>query len=472
MGCIFIKYKYAINNIVEATMKKLLQLVILIVGFTSLTTAQTTVNIHDLKSLTDSSGTIHLFYRTYVKYENSEYFDNNIYHYNTSTQTDSIFIRNSYYPRGLDAYSDITMDYKFLDNDPAKYVAINRYCGHECLYVIGRNDDLEGMGGFFSPLEFLNVEGTDTGRVYVRTYGETIIGRNGGKDWPDSNEFWDGNVPDSVKLGFPLFSLSPFDYTLMFGIDEGETLYRSTDRGETSEFISDTLQARNISYDADLETVYFINIIGVIDFENNCFRENTCTYELFVSHKQGEPGSWEKKAVHDELINLVPHPTEPGKLYLWSANHVLMSNDFGNHFEVLIDSEEEVTGFVAEQSGLYYTTAHVLYKFDDGHSAEILSIPVSSEYQADVPNQIKLYQNYPNPFNPSTNIRFSLPNKTHVSLIVYDMLGREVVTLVNGELPPGAQTIRFDASNLANGMYMYRLRTNEHEITRKMMLIK
>lgn len=80
--------------------------------------------------------------------------------------------------------------------------------------------------------------------------------------------------------------------------------------------------------------------------------------------------------------------------------------------------------------------------------------------------------NYPNPFNPTTNIKFTLPERSQVSLIVYDMLGREVATLVNETLPAGEQTVPFDASRLANGVYLYKLRSGSQEITRKMTLIK
>lgn len=80
--------------------------------------------------------------------------------------------------------------------------------------------------------------------------------------------------------------------------------------------------------------------------------------------------------------------------------------------------------------------------------------------------------NYPNPFNPTTNIRFTLTEKNLVSLVVYDMLGREVATLVDGVLSAGEQTVRFDASNLANGMYVYKLRAGNQEVIKKMTLIK
>jgi hypothetical protein len=81
-------------------------------------------------------------------------------------------------------------------------------------------------------------------------------------------------------------------------------------------------------------------------------------------------------------------------------------------------------------------------------------------------------QAYPNPFNPTTNITFTLPAKGKASLVVYDLLGREVATLVNKVLAAGKQAFRFDASNLANGVYLYQLRTANQVITQKMTLIK
>ncbi|MCH7515666.1 MAG: VCBS repeat-containing protein [Bacteroidetes bacterium] len=69
----------------------------------------------------------------------------------------------------------------------------------------------------------------------------------------------------------------------------------------------------------------------------------------------------------------------------------------------------------------------------------------------------KLQQNYPNPFNPSTKIKFSLSTDSNVSLTIFDILGQEVITLVNGNLAAGSHTINFDAANLNSGMYFYRI---------------
>lgn len=104
-----------------------------------------------------------------------------------------------------------------------------------------------------------------------------------------------------------------------------------------------------------------------------------------------------------------------------------------------------------------------------GDTALVLT---STQPEPDIPKGIALYQNYPNPFNPTTNITFTLPTTAYVSLVVYDLLGREVTTLVNSKRAAGEQTIRFDASSLANGIYLYQLQTAHQVITKKMTLIK
>lgn len=84
----------------------------------------------------------------------------------------------------------------------------------------------------------------------------------------------------------------------------------------------------------------------------------------------------------------------------------------------------------------------------------------------------KLYSNYPNPFNPTTIIKYDLQETGLVSIKVYDMLGKEVATLVNGVKEAGSFSINFNASNLASGLYIYRMQTNKHMETKKMFLVK
>lgn len=98
---------------------------------------------------------------------------------------------------------------------------------------------------------------------------------------------------------------------------------------------------------------------------------------------------------------------------------------------------------------------------------------VSNELVSNLPKQVELNQNYPNPFNPSTSIAFGLPTSGNVTLEVFDLLGRKVATLLQGEnKTAGRHTINFDASRLSSGMYIYRLKAGNSAVTKKLTLIK
>lgn len=89
-----------------------------------------------------------------------------------------------------------------------------------------------------------------------------------------------------------------------------------------------------------------------------------------------------------------------------------------------------------------------------------------------VPRDFTLQQNYPNPFNVSTIIKYSIREKSHVKLIVYNLLGEEVDVLVEGIKPAKTHRIRWDANDLPSGIYIYRLETDEMIITKKMVVLK
>jgi hypothetical protein len=89
-----------------------------------------------------------------------------------------------------------------------------------------------------------------------------------------------------------------------------------------------------------------------------------------------------------------------------------------------------------------------------------------------VVRSFNLEQNYPNPFNPSTTITYSLANEEHVSLKVYDIMGREVAELMNEDQAAGTHSLDFDASSLASGMYFYKISAGNFVSTKKMILLK
>lgn len=117
----------------------------------------------------------------------------------------------------------------------------------------------------------------------------------------------------------------------------------------------------------------------------------------------------------------------------------------------------------------YYTAMHLFQK-----------PVVLVEGQAGLPSTPSLSQNYPNPFNPTTAISYQLPALSggegsaisHVRLKVFDLLGREIATLVNGNFSPGSHTVQWDASSRPSGVYMYRLEVNGASQTKKMVLTK
>lgn len=89
-----------------------------------------------------------------------------------------------------------------------------------------------------------------------------------------------------------------------------------------------------------------------------------------------------------------------------------------------------------------------------------------------IPDEYQLMQNYPNPFNPSTNIKFSIPQKSFVTLKIYDLQGKEISVLLNHELTSGAYEYSFNGGSLSSGTYFYRLETENFSETKSMVLLK
>ncbi|MBK7230376.1 MAG: T9SS type A sorting domain-containing protein [Ignavibacteriales bacterium] len=102
------------------------------------------------------------------------------------------------------------------------------------------------------------------------------------------------------------------------------------------------------------------------------------------------------------------------------------------------------------------------------------SFEYSSEIEANFifANDFRLSQNYPNPFNPSTTIEYQIPQASFVTIKVYDVLGKEIVTLVNEEKPAGIHEVSFEPKDLTSGLYLYKIKAGNFEQTRKMLLLK
>ncbi len=106
------------------------------------------------------------------------------------------------------------------------------------------------------------------------------------------------------------------------------------------------------------------------------------------------------------------------------------------------------------------------------HYSEPISVSSLTSVKEPAPIEFALEQNYPNPFNPTTEIRYQTSEVGHVTLTVYDVLGRQVTTLVNAVEEPGYKSVQFDATNLSSGMYFYKLESGSFAQSKKMLIIK
>ncbi|MFZ5391061.1 MAG: T9SS type A sorting domain-containing protein, partial [Patescibacteria group bacterium] len=89
-----------------------------------------------------------------------------------------------------------------------------------------------------------------------------------------------------------------------------------------------------------------------------------------------------------------------------------------------------------------------------------------------IPTDYQLSQNYPNPFNPSTKIRYSIPTSSNVNLTIYNILGQQVVTLVNEYQSVGNYEYTFTPDNLSSGTYIYRIQAGDYTTSKKMLYVK
>lgn len=149
-------------------------------------------------------------------------------------------------------------------------------------------------------------------------------------------------------------------------------------------------------------------------------------------------------------------------------------------------NEEILTGPPQANEGhIYYKVTSVGYPtenplippYESGYSntVDIRSLMPPLEKQginSTVKNDYNLLQNYPNPFNPTTTITFNIPQSGKVTITVFDILGREVAELVNEQKEAGTYLIKFDASNLTSGIYLYQIKVGDYSETRKLILQK
>ena len=161
-----------------------------------------------------------------------------------------------------------------------------------------------------------------------------------------------------------------------------------------------------------------------------------------------------------------------GNLWIGTWNGLVKFD--GNHWTVYQTSNSDLEHNWVESlafdklNNLWIGTHNGISVYKEG--GVILS--AEEENNKQIPTNFTLSQNYPNPFNPNTTIEYSIPKRSHVTIKVYDLLGREIATLINEEKPAGNYSVNFDGSDLSSGIYFYRLTASEFNQTKKLILIK
>lgn len=277
------------------------------------------------------------------------------------------------------------------------------------------------------------------------------------------------DVPDSVALNWTSSAYS-VEYRLQIAYDESFTqlLY--------DEFVADT----NIVI-SDLlgETKYYWKVSA----KNN---SGASSYTDVHSFTTGFPAVPEPLYPLDTALDI---PLSP--VIRWAGSAIAdsyvfqMSEDVTfNINKVVVDTTVIDSSFQSAELklGTIYTwrvkaSNNVGESYwTEGIRFKTVTDTATSVDENSIPVEYALYQNYPNPFNPATNIQFDLPERSFVSLAVYNVIGQEIARLVNNELPAGKYNLEFNSAggsgSLPSGLYIYVLRTDKKSFVQKMMLIK
>jgi hypothetical protein len=242
----------------------------------------------------------------------------------------------------------------------------------------------------------------------------------------------------------------PGDYTgnAIVNISDGtDTVFQDIDCNKLIHLVSPADNALALSYDHDSIPKYSNNEIS---FDWDAIAEAT-SYNYMVYVENNEGGTmWTYGNTQETEIELVFDDNNAGEYYQF---HI---QGYG------------LSGFVGTLQINYANGAWGGgYRFIVASNANGIvesSLPIPLTYS--------LSQNYPNPFNPTTTISYQLPTQSYVTLKVFDVLGKEAATLVNGVEEPGYKSVTFDARKLSSGIYFYRLKSGNYFETKKLMLLK
>ena len=201
--------------------------------------------------------------------------------------------------------------------------------------------------------------------------------------------------------------------------------------------------------------------------KNGIIYVNNGNNSIYVYDKLGE-NKWqfqiELNRIYDDFSGNYLYEEIVNAPLVTNNNLVLITTTFGNIYII-----KENPAFHLMEELPQWATFKGSNQRTGMSSFTITSVENSNN---DFPTNYSLSQNYPNPFNPSTTIIYSLPQRGFVNLTIYDILGRKISTLINGEQAMGNYKIEFNASNLTSGIYFYTLQSGDFVATKKLILLR
>ncbi|NWF50916.1 MAG: T9SS type A sorting domain-containing protein [Ignavibacteriaceae bacterium] len=188
---------------------------------------------------------------------------------------------------------------------------------------------------------------------------------------------------------------------------------------------------------------------------------------VYRSTNAGSSWTPETSGLNDGALSIAIHPD--GSIFAGGYVSAHRSDDLGLNWNPFTEGAQN-----CEFSDLAFGKSDVLFAAIENLGVYRTTSPITSveDNRSTSLSDYSLQQNYPNPFNPSTSIQYSIGSSQFVTLKVFDVLGKEVATLVNEEKPAGSHQVTFDARELASGIYLYRLSANSFTETKKLILIK
>lgn len=290
----------------------------------------------------------------------------------------------------------------------------------------------------------------DENTGFVTGFGKTLLKTtNGGNSW------FHAIPPGPEPIMHSLFILNS---NTIYASADLSFIYKSTDAGQTWDSL--TLGMPNPFF-----SIFFLN-------ENNGWLLGCCGM-YFKTTDAGATWTPETYLTPGFTIHSSSFINGNTGWLCAEAGYLMRTTDAGESWDSLYSgtfNDLYSIQFVNDSTGWAVGFDGIILKTTNG-GGQGWSVGVQ-QISSQIPSQYKLNQNYPNPFNPSTTINFSVPVSDFVSLKIYDLSGKEIMTLVNETINPGEYSVSFDGSRLSSGMYFYSFKTETYSETRKMVLIK